>query len=149
MVIANIFWSYFKKESNFYLNCLHWGLSQHLGLNRLVDCFSFLTEFRAEDSLQNMNLRPPWWLKGKEFCLPMQEIVSIPGPRRSLLPQNSQVHVQQPLSLCSKARELKLLKSSHPRACASQHEKPPKWEASTFQRQKKVPAAMETQHGQK
>ena len=45
-------------------------------------------------------------------------------PGRSHMPQNNQTCVPQLLRLCSRAWDPKLLKTSHPRACFLQQEKP-------------------------
>ena len=51
----------------------------------------------------------------------------IHGLRRSHMPWSNQARGAQILSLCSRAYELKLLKLTHPRACALQQEKPLQW----------------------
>ena len=50
---------------------------------------------------------------------------SVPGPGRSHMPQSTQAHVPQLLSLCSRAWELQLLRPARPRVCAPQCEKTP------------------------
>ena len=53
-----------------------------------------------------------------------RDMGAIPGLGRSHILWSNYAHVQQLLSLRSGARELQLLKPSHPRACAPQQEKP-------------------------
>ena len=71
---------------------------------------------------------------------------SSPGPERSHMPQSNSARASQLLSLCSRAREPQLLspratttEARTPRAFALQQEKPPQWEAHTWQR-RVVPA---------
>ena len=68
---------------------------------------------------------------------------SSPGPGRSHMPQSSEAHAPQLLSLRSRACEPQLLSLSAtttearaPRAHALQQEKPPQWEARTLQLEK-------------
>jgi len=52
-------------------------------------------------------------------------------PGESHMPRSSEANMPQLLSLCSRTRELQILKPTYPRACALQQEKPPQQEAST------------------
>ena len=52
----------------------------------------------------------------------------VPDLGRSHLPQGNKAHAPQLLSLCCRAREPQLLKSTHLRACNPQQEKTP-WDA--------------------
>ena len=61
---------------------------------------------------------------GKNLTARTGDMGPIPGPKRSHMLQNNYAWAQL-LSLCSRAWEPQLLKPMHPRAHASQQEKPP------------------------
>ena len=70
---------------------------------------------------------------------------SIPNPGRSHRPWSNGARVPQLLSLCSRARELRLLshvppllKPAHPGAGAPPQEEPPRWEAHSPQWEKNL-----------
>ena len=76
-----------------------------------------------------------------EKILPADEgdMGSIPDAGRSHMPQNSYACVPQLLSLCSRAQEPKLLKSTRPRAHAPWQKKPGQREACTPQLENSAP----------
>ena len=100
----------------------------------------------------------PWCLSGKESVCQCRRhgfdpwYGKIPHAVKQLSPWATT------MSLCSRARELQLLKPKNPRAHAPQREKPLQWEAQalhlqsslpTPQLEKKVCPATKTQHGQR
>ena len=69
------------------------------------------------------------WLSGKNLPVNAGDVGSVPDLGRSPMPWNSEAHVSQLLSLCSRAQETQLLKPAQPRAYALQQEKPLQQEA--------------------
>ena len=92
----------------------------------------------------------PWWLSGKESICQCRRHGFNPWSRNILLASGQ-------WSLCSRARELQLLKPTCSRVHAPQEEKPLHWEVHPTQLEssprlpqlEKVHAAMKTQHSQK
>ena len=74
----------------------------------------------------------PGGVEEKNLPVSAGHVGSFPGPGRSHVPQICEACVPQLLSLCSRAQELQLLKSTCPRACAPQ-EKPPQRQAGAPQ----------------
>ena len=95
----------------------------------------------GRSSVKPIGIGLPWWLSGKEFCLPMQETqvwsliwedptcCRAPKPRHN----NYWACALEPGSCNYWAWAPLLLKPEYPRAYALQPEKPPQWEAQALQ----------------
>ena len=95
---------------------MHEGGGRWVGSNKLVEL-----KKKKKENVQGF----PDGSVVKNLPAKAGDTSSIPGPRGYHMPQgNKPVGHPQPLSLCSLARELRLLKPACPRAGAQQQEKP-------------------------
>ena len=139
--------------------------SGHFFVTLLLFCWCFICEWacftpsywslpilRASKS----QCRLPWWPSDKKYISQCRRMGLIPDLRRSCMPGSNQAYLPQLLSLCSRARELQLLKPDHPRTHTLQQDKPPQWKAHVLQLEtsphplqlEKACGAMKIQHGQ-